>query len=340
MATTDARTGFRLPWSSDQRPDNEEPNGNQGDMRAEGSRTSPFPESTPMTEGIANFAANGEAPAAPGQPSGSSGRGPSKFMADLTRAMQAAAETAREEAVGRLQSEAKTAVELINGRSATEAADLRRQADDDVSDIREWSKAEINRIREETDEKIASRKRGLEAEIEENAALLERQIARVHGMVSGYEGEVAQFFERLLSEEDPSRFAAMAGQLPEPPVLDGTDTSRRAPARNGNVQAAMPAPPAAPATPAPQPVREWTPEPERPAAVETATQPAPAPQAHERSPWGDLGNGSSAPVSDYGNRERAAGRTGRRERPARSLRGLGSAPCGPRHVAGLRRGRG
>jgi inorganic triphosphatase YgiF len=201
-----------------------------------------------MTEGIANFAANGEAAAAPGQPSGSNdrtpgGRGPSKFMADLTKAMQTAAESAREEAVGRLRTEATAAVEQVNARSATESADLRRQADDDVSEIREWSKAEINRIREETDERIASRKRHLESEIEEQAARLERQIERVHGMVSGYEAEVADFFQRLLSEEDPSRFAAMAGQLPEPPILDGNDTTPpRAPSRNGTPPAAMPAP--------------------------------------------------------------------------------------------------
>jgi F0F1-type ATP synthase membrane subunit b/b' len=270
-----------------------------------------------MTEGIANFAANGGAGAAPGQASGSNdrtpgGRGPSKFMADLTKAMQAAAESAREEAVGRLQSEAKAAVEQINVRSATEAADLRRQADDDVSEIREWSKTEINRIREETDEKIATRKRHLESEIEEQAARLERQIERVHGMVSGYEAEVADFFQRLLSEEDPTRFAAMAGQLPEPPVLDGSETTpRRAPAR-----ATSPAPTQ---TFAPEPARDWVPEPERPAAVQVepdfAPQPAPAPQPEpapqqERSPWGDLGNGSRPPVSDYGNREFAP------ERPA------------------------
>jgi len=342
MATTDARMGFRLPWSSDQRPDDEDPNANQGDMRSEGSaaagldqasRTSPFPESTPMTEGIANFAANGEAPAAPGQPSGSTdsrtpgGRGPSKFMADLTKAMQAAAESAREDAVGRLQADAKAAVEQINTRSATESADIRRQADDDVSEIREWSKVEITRIRDETDEKIAGRKRRLEAEIEEHAALLERQIQRVHGMVTGYETEVADFFQRLLSEEDPSRFAAMAGHLPEPPVLDGSETTARpAPSRNGNPQAAMPAPAvAAPAT-EPEPVRGWAPDPE-PAATavqvapeaapepvfEGARAPEPEPQPAERSPWGDLSNGSKAPVSDYANRAFAP------ERPAEPL---------------------
>jgi F0F1-type ATP synthase membrane subunit b/b' len=232
-------------------------------------------------------------------------------MADLTKAMQTAAESAREDAVGRLQAEAKAAVEQINARSSTESADIRRQADDDVSEIREWSKVEINRIREETDEKIANRKRQLESEIEEHGARLERQIEHVHGMVSGYEAEVARFFEELLSEEDPSRFAAMAGHLPEPPVLDGTETPRQAPSRNGNLQAAMPAP-AAPAL---------APEPERPAAVQVAPEPVfeapaaptPAPEpVHEPNPWGDLGNGSRAGGS-YANRQFAP------ERPAEPI---------------------
>ena len=34
---------------------------------------------------------------------------------------------------------------------------------------------------------------------------------------------MAAFFERLLAEEDPTRFAAMAEQLPEPPSLDLTE---------------------------------------------------------------------------------------------------------------------
>jgi hypothetical protein len=287
MATTDARMGFRLPWSSDERPSTEEPSREtqtpQGPTHAEssaatglvqGTRTSPFLENTPMTEGTAKSAANGDPWGAPGGPSGSNnpgpsgGRGPNKFMAELTKAMQAAAESTREEAVGRFQAEARTVIEQINGRSTNDSDDLRRQAEDDVSEIREWSKGEISRIREETDEKIANRKRRLESEIEEHAALLGRQIEQVHGRVTGYEAQVANFFERLLTEQDPGRFAALAGNLPEPPTLEGLAggdvDGRHAPSR---------------VTVDPWATPERIPEPQ-------------APVAAERSPWGESRNGS------------------------------------------------
>jgi hypothetical protein len=277
MATTDARTGFRLPWSSDQRPTGD-------DSVAESSAPDGETSAAEMasSDGDAAFAAAGEAntmsqaepeqaaasyddstvAAAPPPPSGrkpSSGRGPSKFMADLTKAMQAAAESAREESFARLQSDAKTAIEEIRTRAATDSADLRRTADDDVAGIREWSKAEIARIREETDQKIAARKSQLEVEVEEHAASVERRVERVNGRITAYEAEMARFFERLLGEEDPSRFASLAENLPEPPSLDDLDGS-----------------PVAWTPPAPEaPVAEPDPEPMAEAVVQTPSDPEP-----------------------------------------------------------------
>jgi hypothetical protein len=228
MATTDARTGFRLPWSSDPRPDGDasDADANPQQSSADDGQTTDTtaqadpgtPEENTMTELTATeqagpvATAGGEAP----RPA----RRPSKFLAELTKAMQTAAEAAREESVSRLQADAKAAVEEIHGRSASEAADLRRRADDDVSSIREWSKQEIARIREETETKVADRKSQLEREIEEHAALIERQIDRVQGRVTSFETEMASFFERLLAEDDPTRFAEMAESLPEPPPFD------------------------------------------------------------------------------------------------------------------------
>jgi hypothetical protein len=177
-----------------------------------------------MSEAPAEAATTGEGDRAPSSAkSPAATRRTNKFLADLTKAMQVAAESAREETMGRLQAEAKTSVERIHESSATEAANLRRQADDDLASIREWSKAEIARIREETDDRIAKRKAGLEQEIEEHAAYIERRIEKVQGRVSGFEMEMAAFFERLLAEEDPTRFASMAENLPEPPPFDGDE---------------------------------------------------------------------------------------------------------------------
>lgn len=247
MATTDARTGFRLPWSSDQRPQSDDgaeaPTADDAapapsseaqvdasaepapDPAAEGSHDMAEPataESQTHTDAeadaVAGSPAAGEAvpAAAPSAPA----KRPNKFLADLTKAMQAAAESARDEAMSRIQADAKSHIEAIHERSATDAADLRRKADDDVAAIREWSKTEIARIREETDQKISARKGNLEFEIEEHAARIERQIEHVQGRVSGFESEMAQFFERLLGEEDPTRFASLAENLPEPPPFD------------------------------------------------------------------------------------------------------------------------
>jgi hypothetical protein len=318
MATTDARTGFRLPWSSDQRHNNEEPSGDsetpQGTTGAEGSAAaelvegsepSPVLETTTMNEGTAEIAADGGAPGAPTERAGSrdrrqsAARAPSKFMADLTKAMQAAAESGREEAMSRLQADAKTAIEQIHTRTATEAADLRRQADDDVAAIREWSKAEISRIRDETDEKIAGRKRRLEGEIEEHGALIERQIQRVQGQVSGYEADMAAFFARLLSEEDPSRFASLAENLPEPPALELAESSWTAisQASTRNATAAAETSPAVATA-----EREASPPaPSDPEAAMAAIEAAAAEAA-----WHDARNGSNAAPAEYGSGQFAA----------------------------------
>jgi hypothetical protein len=142
-----------------------------------------------------------------------------KFMAELSRAMQAAAETARAELMTRFEAEAKGVVEEVHAGATDEAAGLRRKADDDVAAIREWSKAEVARIREETDARIAARKAGLETEMEQHASTVEARIERVSAVVAAFEAQMAAFFERLNAEEDPTRIATMAEAMPEPPSL-------------------------------------------------------------------------------------------------------------------------
>ena len=240
MATTDAKAGFRLPWSSDrQSSDSAEaeretvqpaleatawPTEDQA-APATALETAPQPdapaapvESAP-TEAAPVEAAPGPTPA-PAPLAPPPGRKPSRFMADLTKAMQAAAEEARGRALAQLQADAKSHVETIHGRASTESANLRRRADDDVAAVREWSKAEIARIREETETKITERKARLESEIEQHAGVIEREIDAVQRTVATFEAEMASFFERLLGEDDPSRFATMAENLPEPPVFE------------------------------------------------------------------------------------------------------------------------
>ena len=242
MASTDAKSGFRLPWSTD-RSDEQDPStdtsvvdpdqpqgADQTDATASGeSVAAPAAEST--TDEPAGAVETGTPDATtsawdtPASSAPSSSRKPNKFMADLTKAMQTAAEAARAESLERLSAEAKAHIETIHTSTADEATELRKKADEDVAKIRDWSKAEIARIREETDERIAHRKEVLEREIEAHAAYIESRIERVQSRVTTFEAEMAAFFERLLAEEDPTRFAAMAETMPEPPAFNTDDAT-------------------------------------------------------------------------------------------------------------------
>ncbi|HEX5014548.1 MAG TPA: hypothetical protein VFV72_10355 [Candidatus Limnocylindrales bacterium] len=245
MAQTDARAGFRLPWSSER--SNEQADTDQvANAAADVAGGWPDTDTAPTTDqpsdsaeqatdggwgtgwggaaeaiaeaGTADPGTGSESAAPAPAPKGS--KKPSKFLADLTKAMQAAAEQERNETLTQFQADAKAHVEKIHERAATETTTLRRQADDDVAAVREWSKAEIARVREETETKITARKGRLDTEIEAHGHMIEREIEQVQAKVAGYEQEMAQFFERLLAEDDPTHFATMAENLPEPPGFD------------------------------------------------------------------------------------------------------------------------
>jgi hypothetical protein len=171
---------------------------------------------------------------------------PTKFLADLTRAMQAAAEEARTQALTQLQADAKSFIEEIHARSASDVTDLRKEVDDDVSGIRDWSKAEIARIREETEVRITDRKAELEGQLERHAGVIEREIDRIQGQVTAFEGEMAYFFEQLLVEEDPTKFAVMAENLPEPPRFQARAIDFRSLSAQASSSAPVAEPPARP----------------------------------------------------------------------------------------------
>jgi trimeric autotransporter adhesin len=264
MATTDTKPGFRLPWASDRGEADPESapadaTNESGDPVAEETDAAAMIDVEPATAdqvettGTADFepaqtdgasadaaaestSAAESAPVAAAAEAASPARGgaaarkPSKFLADLTKAMQATAEAARAETMERFTAEAKAASERVHAEAAEEIAELRRNADDDVASIRDWSKAEIARIREETEGKITTRKNDLEGELEAHAGVVERRVERVSASVAAFEQEMATFFERLLAEDDPSAFATMAERIPEPPSLDGTTADDHAPA--------------------------------------------------------------------------------------------------------------
>ncbi len=255
MAATESRTGFRLPWSTEEKAngqpaDEPQPADRPADADASVSHaaddttavettapdaealqvTSDGPSATSASETSTDAGTSEEASVQPTATPASAPRAadpapkkPTKFLADLTRAMQAAAESSRASTMEQFLAEAKTHIESVHARTADEATELRKIADDDIVTIRDWSKAELARIREETERRITQRKADLDVELEEHAARIEGRVERVQSRVAAFESEMDRFFERLMSEDDPAEFAAKAENLPEPPPFDLDD---------------------------------------------------------------------------------------------------------------------
>jgi hypothetical protein len=216
MAQTDTRPGFKLPWMPE-RSDSDQP---APETAAETTVTDgPARAEELVTPDMIDTTAPPSTTSTTDAPDAAGARRPTKFMAELSRAMQVAAESSRDETIARLTAEAKAVVEEINAASTVESAALRRRADDDVAAVREWSKGEIARIREETEGRIALRKTALDGEIDAHALVVEARVERIGATIAGYEARMVAFFERLKGEEDPTRIATMAETMPDPPDL-------------------------------------------------------------------------------------------------------------------------
>ncbi len=251
MATTDTRTGFRLPWSSDrnqeatateavaQAPDeavDDAAPAVQALVPSDGTHDPGEPTSDAVDPDPSNAIATTHAqepamiafdpsPApAPATP-----RKPSKLMVDLGAAIRATAEAARDQALSQVDADVAQVVEAIRNGSREGEDALRVRSDEDVAQIREWSRAEIARIKEETESRIAARKHGLDEELAAHAAAIEQRVGQVEGTAAAYRDSMHAYADSLGSEDDPSRLATLAESMPEPPELgawaDLTDLS-------------------------------------------------------------------------------------------------------------------
>lgn len=242
MATTDTRSGFRLPWSSD-RPHEDTAGTDAAEAATEPTTDAASPADAPAwphsdfstrlgitpaeprppdpeaAAGQPRHAA-GDRSAVPATPPPAAPRKPTKLMVDLAVAIRATTESARDQRLAQVDAEATAIVELIRAQSTEGAAALRRRSDEDVAAIREWAKAEIARIREESDTRIASRKHMLEGEITSHAAAIEDRVGEVDSTVTGYREAMRIYFDRLTAEDDPARLATMAETMPDAPSLD------------------------------------------------------------------------------------------------------------------------
>jgi hypothetical protein len=244
MASTDTRSGFRLPWSSDRSQDPAPEAAADTEAAADAEPEAPTPadpawpksdfnaalgltrtqeqrpleatqtptelneESSPMVD--MDTAVAPPAPAAAPRKS-------SRMMVDLTAAIRATADTAQAQTLEQVHSESAQVVDAIRGSSTDGVTTLKQQSDDDIAAIREWSKAEIARIKDETDARITTRKATLEDELAGHAAAVDRRVDEVHAEVRRFEAAMAAYREGLDREDDPARLATIAEELPELP---------------------------------------------------------------------------------------------------------------------------
>ena len=152
----------------------------------------------------------------------------SSFLAEISRAMRAAAVQERERIAGTVTETVVAHEQKVRDRGATEATELRRLADEDVAGIQASAEEAIEAIRTEADRNVIERRRSLAEYLDRHAALVETEIGRVNGAVDDYNAQLDGFFGRLAEEQNPAEIARLAGQLPEPPNLDDVGAQARA----------------------------------------------------------------------------------------------------------------
>ena len=241
MATSESRSPFRLPWSSDRSHEDADrfdsavaaPEADAGLVEpGTASQSDPdaatqveFPPVAPQPlDPVWSVGMSGTNEPAASEPAGTSvpaaPRKPTKLTVDLATAIRATTEAARDHALAAVEVDATEVTGAIRAASTEGTDALRRRSDEDLTGIKEWSKAEIARIRQETETRIAARKALLETEIAAYAAAVEHRIGEVDGAVARYRADMDAYFETLAREEDPARLATMAEAMPEPLVLE------------------------------------------------------------------------------------------------------------------------
>ena len=148
-------------------------------------------------------------------------RRPTKFMADLSRAMQTAAETSRDETMARFIADSKAAVEEIQaashgrGRRPPPSRGRRRRRDPRMVQGRDRPHPRRDRGAHRRPQDAPSTARWTRT-----APVVETRVQRVGATVEAFQAEMDAFFERLLRRAGP-----------DPHRDDGRDDAR--PARPG-----------------------------------------------------------------------------------------------------------
>jgi hypothetical protein len=204
------------------------------------------------------------------------------FLADLARAMQAAASAQRKHIADVAEQRKKAHIDAVHKRETTENEELREVSSRDVKGIEAWATAEIERIRLERQRRIAARKTELEEQLEQHHSMIETEIGAVEAAVVAYHQEVDRFFARLDLQADPIAIAETARNLPTFPALEtigrhnGASSSMNGSGAHPDEQPVIEEAPTAVDLPDAAPQRAAEPATEPPPSEDTETEPSAA----------------------------------------------------------------
>ena len=150
------------------------------------------------------------------------------FLAELTRAMQAAAEQMRAHIDADVADDAAEEIERAHARGAIEADELRRLADEDVGGIDAWLAAETERVRGEAARRTDERRTELASHLAKHDSMIAAEVDGVEAAVRDYRTTLDTFFAELKGADDPAELARRAGSLPAPPDLESARGAARA----------------------------------------------------------------------------------------------------------------
>lgn len=161
------------------------------------------------------------------------------FLAELAKAMQAAAAAERLRVHEETERRRLEYIDRIRARQAEEADRMRDLASDERRAIDAWAEGEMERIRLERERREAALNEDLETSLTQHASKIDQEIERVEAAIAAYRTEVDAFFAGLDRETDVVQIARQATRRPMLPALDGI-------VANGLGAIEAPAEPAAP----------------------------------------------------------------------------------------------
>jgi len=228
MTANQRRTGFRLPWTSE----DEEAAGAPGN----GTASTAAGATTPgRTDAVAD-AGGGSAPGAPARepgkadeqdrPDAGDDRGstqpaepPGEFLRELVAAMRRVADEAKQAGIADARARAEERIKQLEAEAERRRAELNSRAEADIASVGEWAKAEAERIKAEAERRVAARRSELEEQLAADRARREAESRAVRERISEFERELEAFHAQLAEITDPAAFAAAAKRMPRLPAI-------------------------------------------------------------------------------------------------------------------------